>query len=76
MDVAILRMPRTMHRKACYMNKEIVDCHYCNYGFCADSTSKVDCYCADGEYFDHEVTDPKEAENCIFFMYCDSFPKW
>lgn len=56
----------------------IYDCHYCNWACCddADAESKVKCYVDDFEFFDHDVADPKEAESCPWFRFCDSFPKW
>ena len=57
--------------------EEIRDCHYCDYGMCANSDSKVDCYVEDFGYFSHHVEDSrKEAEECEWFKYCDSFPKF
>lgn len=52
------------------------DCHYCEYAFCKDETSDVDCYVDDYAYFDHKVTDSKEAMECDMFRYCDIFPKY
>ena len=57
------------------MSKEKADCHYCQYAMCSDENSYVDCYVDDFAYFDHHVTDSKEAEECTWFRYCDSFPK-
>lgn len=56
--------------------KEIEDCHYCEYACCSDKESSVDCYVEDFAYFDHHVTDPKEAETCGWFSFCDIFPKY
>ena len=56
--------------------KEIEDCHYCEYACCSDKESSVDCYVEDFAYFDHNVTDPKEAETCGWFSFCDIFPKY
>lgn len=58
--------------------KETIDCRYCNYCYCNSPTDKeADCYVEDEAYFSHHIKDPiKEAEECSFFIYCDSFPKW
>lgn len=59
------------------MNKDIiVDCHYCEYATCESPTSWCDCSVEDGCYFDHIVTDSKEAEECDWFEFCDIFPKF
>jgi hypothetical protein len=52
-----------------------VDCHYCEYAMCLDENSSVDCYADDNCYFDHHVTDSKEAESCSCFEYCEVFSK-
>ena len=61
-------------------NNEVVDCRYCNYCACDSPTDdkNVDCYGEDGGgYFSHHIQDPvKEAQDCEWFRYCDSFPKW
>ena len=59
-------------------NNEVVDCRYCDYCVCDSPTDdKVDCYVEDGCYFSHHIKDPvKEAQDCEWFRYCDSFPKW
>lgn len=58
------------------MKNEIIDCHYCEYAMCQDEKSSVDCYVEDNCYFSHHVKDSKkEAENCLDFEFCDSFPK-
>lgn len=55
----------------------IIDCHYCEYACCENSNSWCDCYCDDGNYFNHEVKDSKkEAEECGLFVYSDIFPKF
>lgn len=47
---------------------EIRDCHYCEYAFCGNAEDEyVDCYVDDYAYFDHHVTDSKEAEECDWF---------
>lgn len=52
------------------------DCRYCQYAMCASPTDEhVDCYCEDGCYFSHHVTDVSEAAECPMFEYSDSFPK-
>lgn len=56
--------------------REPRDCHFCNFACCDNQTSNVDCYCEDNAYFDHHVTDSKEAKTCNMFEYCGSFPKW
>lgn len=43
------------------------DCHYCEYAMCQDGDSSVDCYVEDNAYFDHRVTDSKEAEKMYLF---------
>lgn len=55
---------------------EIKDCHYCNWCMCIDENDdKAACYVEDNGYFSHDITDPKEAETCPDFIFCDSFPK-
>ena len=59
------------------MEKEIIDCHYCVYASCEDATGWCDCYVEDNCYFDHEVKNSKkEAEECIWFEFCDYFPRY
>lgn len=56
---------------------KIKDCRYCEYAVCYDEDSfRVDCYVDDFQYFDHHVEDPKEAEKCKWFSFCDIFPKY
>lgn len=56
--------------------KEIKDCHYCNWCMCSDANDeRAACYVEDNGYFSHNITDPKEAETCPDFIFCDSFPK-
>ena len=56
--------------------KEIIDCHYCEYACCDDATGWCLCYADDGGYFDHGVKDSKkEAEECSDFKFCNIFPK-
>lgn len=56
---------------------EIRDCHYCEYAFCGNAEDEyVDCYVDDYGYFDHHVTDSKEAEECDWFVYNNNFPKY
>lgn len=55
---------------------EIIDCHYCECAMCHEKDGYCDCYAQDGGYFDHHVEDSKkEAENCLWFKFCDIFPK-
>lgn len=56
--------------------KEIRDCRYCEYATTGSPDCNwCNCYVDDG-YFDHKVTDFKEAENCDWFEFCDIFPKY
>lgn len=54
----------------------IIDCHYCEYGYCESPDSDCDCFVDDFGYFDHHVKDSKkEAEECRWFKYSGVFPK-
>lgn len=57
-------------------NAVIIDCHYCDNAVCNSPTDpKCECYCDDG-YYSHHVYDSKtEAEECLWFRFCDIFPK-
>ncbi len=53
------------------------DCHYCEWCMCVDENDdKAACYVEDNGYFDHNIIDSKEAENCLWFIFCDTFPKY
>ena len=58
------------------MCKEIVDCHYCRYACCESADSWVDCFVEDFAYFHHTPKDSKEAEECGWFEFDDTFPKF
>lgn len=58
------------------MCKEIADCHYCRYACCESEDSRADCFVEDFAYFHHTVKDSKEAEECDWFEFDDTFPKF
>ena len=57
--------------------KVIKDCHYCKYVLCSgvDDENPV-CHLGDEDedYYSHEITDSKQAEHCIDFIFCEPFP--
>lgn len=58
------------------MKDKIIDCHYCEWAACQDAEGWRDCYVEDFGYFSHSVEDSKkEAENCLWYKFCDVFPK-
>ena len=58
------------------MEKEVIDCHYCEWAMCQDENDGCNCCVEDFGYFSHHVEDSKkEAENCEWFKFCDIFPK-
>lgn len=57
--------------------EEVRDCRFCNYCMTdSPNSEKCDCYVEDNGYFSRHIENPiKEARECKWFIYCDSFPK-
>lgn len=57
---------------------EIEDCHYCKYVLCSgvDDENPV-CHLGDEDedYYSHQITDSKQAEHCMDFIFCEPFQK-